>query len=369
VLPQYPFDVLVPRPTDVVAAIPATTPFVGPEAIEREMGQSFELRLGANESLFGPSPHAIEAMQAQAAIGHFYGDPEGYRLRTEIAMRNECGIENVILASGIDELLMLFCRAYVAPGDKVVTTRGSYPTFEYAVRSVGGELNYADYANARLNLPALTEVANELAAKALYIANPDNPTGSWRDPRSIDGIFENLREDCLLLLDEAYADLVPELDHFDPANPRVVRFRTFSKGYGMAGIRVGFALASSAHVTAINKIRMHFGVSSVAQAGALAALRDTEFLHTVVSETRRVRQWLANQLSNIGVASLPSQTNFILIDLGSKERAEACLLSLRAARVFVRKPALPPLDKYIRVSIGPQPVMEEFVRRFAEAVV
>lgn len=357
----------MPSPNPIVAAIPATTPFVGPETLEREMGKSFELRLGANESLFGASPHAIEAMRKAAAIGHFYGDPEGYRLRAEIAARNGCGIENVVLASGIDELLMLFCRAYLSPGDKVVTTRGSYPTFEYAVRSVGGELNYAEYQDARLNLSALTETANEIFANVLYIANPDNPSGSWCDPGSVQGGLANLNEGCLLLLDEAYSDFAPELDPFDSSNPNVVRLRTFSKGYGMAGIRVGFALAHADHVAAINKIRMHFGVSTVAQAGALAALRDAEFLASVVSETGRVRQWLISELSKLGVATLASHTNFLLVDLETKERAEACLVALRQQRVFVRKPVLPPLDKYIRVSIGPQAVMEEFVRRFQAA--
>lgn len=356
------------EPNPIVAAIPATTPFVGPETLEREMGQSFDLRLGANESLFGPSPHAIEAMQEQAARGHLYCDPEGYRLRTEIASRNECSIDNVALGSGIDDLLMTFCRTFLSPGDKAVTTRGSYPTFEYAVRSVGGELVYVEYQPDRVDIPSLVLRAKADAPKMLYIANPDNPSGSWQETGQILAFLKSVPATTLVILDEAYWDFAFIKDHFDLDNRQVVRMRTFSKGHGMAGLRIGYALGHVDHVAAINKIRLHFGVNSVAQAGALAAYRDTDHLEHVVKETRRLEKWTRMQLKAMGFACPVSSANFLLIDLETKERAEACLVALRQERVFVRKPALPPLDRFIRVTIGPQPVMEEFLRRFEGVV-
>lgn len=355
-------------PNTIVAAIPVTTPFVGPETLEREMGHSFDLRLGANESLFGPSPHAIEAMQEQAARGHLYCDPEGYRLRSEIASRNNCAIDHVVLGSGIDDLLMTFCRAFLSPGDKAVTTRGSYPTFEYAVRSVGGELVYAEYQPDRVDVPALVLRAKSETPKMLYIANPDNPSGSWHEPDQIWAHLKSVPAATLVILDEAYWDFACVKDHLDTDNRQVVRMRTFSKGHGMAGLRIGYALGHADTIGAVNKIRLHFGVNSVAQAGALAAYRDTGHLEHVVKETRRLEKWTRMQLKAMGFASPVTSANFLLIDLETKGRAEACLVALRQERVFVRKPALPPLDRFIRVTIGPQPVMEEFLRRFKGVV-
>jgi histidinol-phosphate aminotransferase len=358
----YSLAVIAPKPTQVVANIPDSTPFVGPETLERRLGRRFELRLGANESLFGPSPRAVAAMNAAAHLAHFYGDPEGFELRTEIATRHGCSVENVVLASGIDELLMLFCRAFVAPGDSVATTRGSYPTFEYAARSVGARIETCAYEAFRVDLVSLAKLARSRSAKIAYIANPDNPTGSWHSPLQLASL--DLDPGKLLLLDEAYADFAPQLAKFDPEDPSVVRLRTFSKAHGMAGIRIGYALGHADHVRTLDKLRLHFGVSSVAQAGALAALGDEGHLDWVVKETESARSWLAESLRQMGFDSIPSHTNFLAIDLGDAERAQNCLLRHRELGVFIRKPSLPPLDGHIRVSIGPMPVMQEFVARF-----
>ena len=362
----YSLAVIAPKPTQVVANIPESTPFVGPEALERQMGRKFDLRLGANESLFGLSPRAVAAMGAAAEQGYFYGDPEGFELRSAIAERHGCSVENVVLASGIDELLMLFCRAFVAPGDAIVTTRGSYPTFEYAARSVGARVETCEYKAFQVDLFSLSRLACDNSARIAYVANPDNPTGTWHSPESLAHL--SLDSSTLLLLDEAYADFAPVLDEFDPDNPSVVRLRTFSKAHGMAGIRIGYALCHAQHVRTLDKLRMHFGVNSMAQAGALAALGDVAHLESVVKETEAARTWLAESMSKLGLASIPSFTNFLTIDLGSVERAQSCLLRLREKGVFIRKPGLPPLDGFIRVSIGPIPVMQEFLDRFQVAI-
>jgi len=362
----YSLAVNAPKPTQVVANIPESTPFVGPETLERQMGRRFELRLGANESLFGPSQRAVAAMGAVAGKGYFYGDPEGFELRSAIAEHHGCAVENVVLASGIDELLMLFCRAFVAPGDPVVTTRGSYPTFEYAARSVGARIETCEYRSFEVDLLSLARLARDNAAKVAYVANPDNPTGAWHSPENL--ASADFDPGTLLLLDEAYADFAPVLDEFDPDNASVVRLRTFSKAHGMAGIRIGYALCHAEHVRTLDKLRMHFGVSSVAQAGALAALVDRDHLEWVVKETESARSWLAESMSGMGLGSIPSHTNFLTIDLGSVERAEGCLLRLREMGVFIRKPGLPPLEGHIRVSIGPLPVMQEFLDRFQAAI-
>lgn len=353
-----------PEPTPIVASIPPTTPFVGPEAIERQIGRKLNLRLGANESLFGASPKAIAAMKEKVEWGHFYGDPEAFDLRTAIAEEHEAGIQNVVLASGIDELLMLFARCFIAPGEPVVTTLGSYPTFEYAVNSVGGRLERVPYRDNRVDLEALLAKTKETRAKVLYLANPDNPSSTWQGVEAIRHFIDQIPAGVLLLLDEAYYDFAPSGDPFDPTNPQVVRFRTFSKAHGMAGMRVGYALAHSDHVVTLNKVRMHFGVSGVAQAGALAALQDTEFVKSVIAQTRATRSWLSGKMAESGFDSLDSETNFLVTDLGSEPRATGVLMKLREHGVFIRKPMVAPLDRFIRVTIGRREDTERFFEIF-----
>ncbi|HJP82057.1 MAG TPA: aminotransferase class I/II-fold pyridoxal phosphate-dependent enzyme [Fimbriimonadaceae bacterium] len=344
-----------PRATDVVLSIPESVPFVGPESLERQLGRQFELRLGANESLFGASPMATEAMKRAADHSFLYGDPDGFELRYAIASLHNCQIENVILGGGIDELLMLFARAYLGPGDTAATTRGSYPTFEYAVHSVGGHLSFAEYLDERVNLEELRELSK--ASKIVYIANPDNPSGTWQP---LDD-FE-ISPDSLLILDEAYSDFAPSAPV--RIKPGRVQLRTFSKGFGMAGVRIGYAICESKVVSLLNKIRMHFGVGIIPQAGALAALQDIRFVRDVVQQTTEVKDWLATAIQGVR----PSHTNFVLIDLESREAAERMLLELRGLGVFVRKPGQPPLERYIRVSVGPRPAMELFVEKFSAAL-
>lgn len=336
------------RPSELVAGLPALTPFTGPETLERRLGRSFELRLGANESPFGPSPIAISAMGEAAKNAQNYGDPEGWDLRLVIAQRHGVRVENVVLAGGIDELLALFCRAYGDPGSVTVTTLGSYPTFEYGAVGAGLEVARVPYRDDRLDVQSL--LAHP--ARILYVANPDNPSGSCLSARELEALFAGLHDDTLLLLDEAYADFAPEPPPIDAALPNVVRLRTFSKAHGLAGMRVGYAIGHAETVGLLNRIRMHFGVGVVAQAGALAALRDEGFVAEVVRQTALGRERLGEIGRSLGLPPLPSATNFLLLDAGSRERAEAILQGLLARGVFVRKPSQPPLDRCVRITIG-----------------
>ncbi|MDR3692161.1 MAG: aminotransferase class I/II-fold pyridoxal phosphate-dependent enzyme [Fimbriimonas sp.] len=341
-----------PAYASVVAGLPATTPFVGPEALERRIGRTIELRLGANESPFGPSPLAIEAMQKQAQSAMNYGDPEGYVLRTEIARLIGVGIENVSLGAGIDELLGLCCRLFVDPGSRIVTTLGSYPTFDYVASSSGAVLVRVPYHNESIDLGALADSARRSGARIAYLANPDNPSGSWHPNDSLAELRRGLPGNCVLLLDEAYCDFAPETPPIDPTDLQVLRLRTFSKVYGMAGMRIGYIVGHADHIRALDKIRLHFGVNIVAQAGALAALRDPQWVADVVTKTTMGRAELGEFFRGLALRPLTSHTNFLTIAVGSRAYAEAILDALLRHGVFIRKPGHPPLDGCIRVTIG-----------------
>lgn len=343
------------------------TPFIGPEQLMREHGHHALLRLGANESGFGPSPRAVAAMAAELPRLSWYGDPESYDLRAALSVRLDCAIDEIAVGSGIDDLMGLVVRAFMAPGGVALTTAGTYPTFNYHVRGFGGELESVPYgADGRIDTEALAARARAIRPAIVYVANPDNPSGTLLPAQAVVELFEALPPATLLLLDEAYADFVDEraLPQFG-LHPRVVRVRTFSKAYGMAGARIGYAIATSRNVRTFQKIRLHYGVNRNAQVGALAALGDETFRNYVVEQTAAGRRHYGEIAASLGLRAAESHTNFVCIDLGSEPRATAMMNALLARGVFIRKPAAPPLDRCIRVSVGAAEDRAEFGRRFA----
>ncbi len=345
-----------PRYTKLAESLPATVPFVGPEAQERAMGQPFAARIGANENIFGPSPKAIEAMQGAAGDIWMYGDPESYDLRHALAAHHGIAPENLVVGEGIDGLLGYLVRLLVGPGDAVVTSEGAYPTFNYHVAGFGGTLHKVPYRDDAEDLPALLAKAAEVDAKLVYFANPDNPMGSWCAGDDIAAQLDNIPDGCVLLLDEAYVELAPDgtAPKIDINDPRVIRMRTFSKAYGMAGARVGYAMGETQNIRAFEKIRNHFGMNRAAQAGALAALEDASWLAETCAKVEASRQHIAQVAAKHGFKALPSATNFVAIDCGKDGTyAKAILDGLVARGIFVRMPFVAPQNRCIRISCAP----------------
>jgi histidinol-phosphate aminotransferase len=340
--------------TRIVADLPASVPFLAPEAIERRRGKPLTLRLGANESAFGVSPLALEAMRAAAAQANYYGDPESYDLRAALAERHGVGMEHLVIGCGIDDLLELIVRTFLAPGETAVTSLGGYPTFAYHVAGYGGKLERVPYRDDRNDLAGLAEAAQRSRARIVYLANPDNPSGSWVTGDEVGALVAALPQECLLLLDEAYSDFAPAeaLPPIDVTDPRALRVRTFSKAHGMAGARIGYALTTAAIIAAFDKIRLHFGVNRLAQAGALASLQDTDHLQRVVAAVADGRAEYVALARELGLTPLPSTTNFVSMDVGGVERARALVAALAERGVFIRMPGAPPLDRCVRVTVG-----------------
>lgn len=338
-----------PLPNRIVAGLPDTIPFVAPEELERQLGFTFLARLGANESVFGPSPLAIEAMAMAAQQPQWYGDPLSFDLRTTLAQQTGKTIDHFVVGSGIDGLFNTIASAFLEPESRVVTTLGSYPTFNYFIDAVGATLIQVPYRGIHVDLEGLSDAVRENNAAIVYVANPDNPSGTFQGQSAIQAFLDRLPENVLFVLDEAYVDFA---EPFELSDPRLIRLRTFSKAYGMAGIRIAYAMGDPETLQPLNRIRPHFEVNSIAQAGALASLQDTEFLATIRDKTQRARKELSGILNKHGFETPQSYTNFVLGNAGTKERAEDLVLKLREQRVFIRKPGLPPLDHFIRVSVG-----------------
>jgi histidinol-phosphate aminotransferase len=288
-----------------------------------------------------------------------------------LAAHHRVTAANIAVGPGIDGLLGLICRLTLAAGTPVVTSLGAYPTFNFHVAGYGGDLTRVPYAGNHEDPGALLEAARRTGARLLYLANPDNPMGSHHPARVIEDLVANLPAETVLLLDEAYADLalpgtIPEIaaDH-----PQVIRLRTFSKGYGLAGARVGYAIAAPDMVLAFDKVRDHFGMGRISQAGALAALGDQAWLGAVQAKVIAARDRVGRIARDNGLMPLPSATNFVTIDCGRDgDHARAVLAGVVSRGVFIRMPGVAPLDRCIRVSLGDAASLDAFEEVLPQAL-
>ena len=339
--------------TPILARLPPLVPFVGPEALERERGAPFRARLGANESAFGISPVARTIGMAALERMSWYADPENHELRAALAAVHGVAPDNIAIAAGIDDLLGLAVRAFAAERVAVMTA-GSYPTFAFHVAGYGAELITVPYRDDRVDLDALLDAAIAGGATLLYVANPDNPAGTWREAADVQRLIDRLPAGMVLLLDEAYVEFAPP-EAIPPAGllgPNVLRLRTFSKAHGMAGGRVGYAICTTEAWQGFEKIRHHYGMNRVAQEVALASLGDPAFIAGVVAAVQSGRAEYAEIAARHGLTVLRSGTNFVNFDVGSAQRADALLRALIRHGVFVRKAAAPPLDRTVRITVG-----------------
>ncbi|MCY4291167.1 MAG: pyridoxal phosphate-dependent aminotransferase [Roseovarius sp.] len=344
-----------PQYTDLALRLPATVPFVGPEAQERKRGRGFKARVGANENVFGPSPEAISAMRLNSAEIWKYADPEHHDLKSALAGHYGISTENIMVGEGIDGLLGYLCRLLVGEGTPVVTSLGAYPTFNYHVAGYGGTLHAVPYRDDAEDADALIAKVRETGASLCYFSNPDNPMGSWHSAEGVQDLIDSVPPRTVLCLDEAYIEFAPDdaSPPLDVEKPNVIRMRTFSKAYGMAGARVGYAMGEAGLISAFNKIRNHFGMNRMALDGALAALADRNWLEHVKGEVALARDRIAEIARGNGLKPLPSATNFVAVDCGGDgDFAKRLMAELVSRDVFVRMPFVSPQDRCIRISAG-----------------
>ena len=357
--------------TPLVANLPATVPFVGPESQERAMGQLFQARLGANENIFGPSPQAVQAMQFAAGEIWKYSDSQSHDLRETLSNYHDIPMNCITIGIGIDGLLGDLARLFVGPGDPVVTSLGAYPTFNYHVAGFGGDLHQVPFVNDCEDPDLLIAKARETQAKLIYISNPNNPMGTCHSAETMADMIRRIPDSCLLILDEAYVEFAPDgtAPSIDISASNVIRMRTFSKAYGMAGARIGYAVAHPDLISAFNKVRNHFGLNKLAQIGALAALQDQKHLVWVIDQVNTARQHLSEIALQNGLKPLPSATNFVTMDCGADgDFARRIVEELALRGVFIRMPFVAPQNRCIRVSAGPTDQLATFGKELPKAI-
>jgi len=279
--------------------------------------------------------------------------------------------ESIVIGEGIDGLLGYTNRLFVQSGDRVVTSVGAYPTFAYHVAGCGGILATVPFRDDQEDPDALAAAAAKHRPKLVYVSNPDNPMGSWHGADRIQTLVEAMPRGTLLCLDEAYIEFAPEgtAPPFDPDDRRVIRFRTFSKAYGLAGLRIAYAVAHPETASAFDRIRNHFGVSRIAQEAAIASLGDSGHIDRVRALAAEAIERIGEIARANGLTPLPSAANFVAIDCGRDgDFARAVLSGLIARGVFVRMPGVAPMDRCIRVSAGAAEDLAQFATALPEAL-
>ncbi len=363
-----------PPLTPLAEALPSTVPFVGPENQERQRGSAFRARLGANESGFGPAPSVVEAMAQATGDMWKYCDPDNFDLKAALARHLAIAARNIVIGEGIDGLLGLAVRLYAGPGDVVVTSLGAYPTFNFHVAGFGARLVTVPYRNDREDIDGLADAVKREGARVVYLSNPDNPMGTWWEAADIEAFVAALPETPLILLVEAYGETGPVSAQppIDFSRPNLVRLRTFSKAYGLAGLRCGYAFGDAEVIRGFEKVRNHYGINKMAQVAAEAALADQNYLRRVVARVAAGRERIAGIARANGLSPLTSATNFVTIDCGGDGAfAMSVLQGMLSRGVFIRKPMAPVLDRCIRISVGPEEELaifeEELPRALKEA--
>lgn len=308
------------------------------------------LKLASNENPFGPSPRAVEAARAELNSAERYPDGGSSLLRARLAERHGVAPDQILLGGGSDEVFYQLTRAYLEPGRRVVMARPPYGIHLIAAQSMGAEIMFVPLRDHTHDLEAMATAAAPQGC--VFVANPHNPTGTAVRPGDLRAFVERVRSDCLVVVDEAYHEFVDPairltaIDLLD-RHPGLVVTRTFSKAYGIAGLRVGYAIAAAAVLEPVERIRPPFNVTSVSLAAAAAALDDAAHVEMTVRETATSMRILVEACERLGLAYVPSYANFLLV-----EDRDGWPVALLAEGITVRPGATLGMPGWVRVSLG-----------------
>jgi histidinol-phosphate aminotransferase len=317
-------------------------------------GQADPLKLSSNENPFGASPSAIAAVTAAAQKMHRYPSTDHASLRTAIAEVHGLEAERVICGVGSDELLTLLAMAFAGPGDEVLYPEHGFSMYRIFALSAGASPATAPELDRRVDVDALAARITP-ATRLIYIANPANPTGTALDAAELRRLAEVVPPTCLLVLDGAYAEFAEGYDggvSLIDSHPNVVMTRTFSKLYGLGGLRVGWAYAQQEVIDVLNRVRGPFNLSGVALAGAEAAMRDRDFVATSLQTNAEQRARLTGGLHQLGIAADDSQANFVLARFADETEALAADAHLKAAGILVRLVKGYGFPEALRITVG-----------------
>jgi histidinol-phosphate aminotransferase len=343
----------IPVPERIRTAMPYI-PGKPIEELARELGMDPDsiIKMASNENPLGMSPKAVAAMASVGADGR-YPDATGYALVQAIAAKHDVEPGSVILGNGSENIIELVAKTFLGPGATGVVSEHAFICFELSAHAVGASLIRVPAVSYGHDLTAMAAAITDTTI-AVYVANPNNPTGTFLTKAEIEAFIGLVPDRVLIVLDEAYNDYLPPGDRFDGTQfvkqyPNIIVTRTFSKVYGLAALRVAYAISSPEIVELMNRVRLVFSVSAPAQAAALAALGDQEFLDRSYEVNRAGMEQIISALTEMGVRYVPSKGNFVLVEVGDAVAVNTAMLH---AGVIVRPVAGYGLPTFLRLSIG-----------------
>ena len=349
------------QPPDYIRVIQPYVPGKPLEELERELGISHSIKLASNENPLGPSPEALKAIRGSFDDLNRYPDGAGFYLKKALSETLAVSEEELILGNGSNELLDIAARTFITADDEAVMGAPSFVVYGMAVQSVGGTSVQVPLKNYTHDLAAMADAITP-KTRMLFLANPNNPTGTYTTKDEFDRLMDNVHDNMLVVVDEAYYEYVSAPDYADSmkhfrAGRNVLILRTFSKIYGLAGLRIGYGIAKKEILTDMNRLREPFNTNAIAQKAAFAALRDK--VHVTHSRTinDEGKQYLYQELKTLGISCVPTEANFIYVPM---EDSLTLYNRLLKKGVIIR----PMGPKAIRVTIG----LPEENRRFIEAL-
>ena len=332
-------------------------PYVGGKPIaevKREFGLKRVIKLASNENPFGPSPKVLKAIQAAARDSNRYPDGSCYELRQMLARRLKVAPEQLVFGCGSDEVIVLALRAFVNEGDEVVMAKPSFLVYSIGSTMAGARLVEVPLKGLRYDLEAMKKAVTA-KTKIVFIGNPDNPSGQFPTKTEVAAFLKGFPEDVLVFFDEAYFEFVDAKDYTDTlallkTRRNIIVTRTFSKLFGLAGLRIGYGIADPEVADLMNRAREPFNVTSIAQAAAVAALKDEAYYRKILKVLKRERDIVSAGLEALGLVYSKGATNFIQVRVPGDSSAVA--LGLLKKGVIVRDMSAWGLKDYIRVTIG-----------------
>lgn len=324
------------------------------ERIKRKLGKEHIAKLSFNENPYGPSPRAIEAMQAQLANLHLYQDATGDSLRHTIATDLEIEPDEIILTNGADELILLLTLAFLNPDDEVIIPTPTFGQYEASSITMGARPIPIPLTDFHISIEAILEKLSS-RTKMVFICNPNNPTGTIITACELEHLMEKLPEDILLVVDEAYIDYVTDPSytsalHYLSQRTNLVVIRTFSKLHALAAARVGFGISHEPIINLLHRVRPPFNVNGIGQAGALASWQDIDYQEKMRKLNTSNREYLYSLLEAANLAYIPSQANFVLVD--TKQEAAIMYRKLEAKGIIVRNATGFGLPTHLRITVG-----------------
>lgn len=337
------------------------------EEVEREYGISGSIKLASNENPLGPSPKAIAALRHSFDRLHRYPDGSGYYLRERLSKKFNLPFEGIVLGNGSNEIIELAIRAFLLPGDEVIMPAPSFLVYKLAVQTMGGRAIPVPLRNYTIDLEATARAVTP-RTRIIFINNPNNPTGTLVRKSEFESFLDNIPPETIVVLDEAYIEFARDpdtplgFDYIDRCGPYPIVLRTFSKAYGLAGLRIGYGAMNPSIADFLNRVRQPFNTGSLAQAAALAAIDDEEFLLKTQQVVWSGLELLYQRVEHLGLSYLPTQANFFLIEVPCD--AKKVFEQMLCKGVIIRAMNSYGMDRFIRINAG----LPEENERFAEAL-